>query len=204
MTLRSLLRTPLPVALTCVVALLALGACGTGSTATTGTPTGRQSAVPVESNPPGDIPDNLAYVLYRDQSGGFQFTHPEGWTQTSIPGGVAFTDKLNSVKVTSTATTTAPTVASARQDTITQLQHTQPAFELRSVTAVSEPAGQGVLIVYRRNSAPDPVTGRQYRDEVQRYELQVGSHVVVMELSGAVGSDNVDPYRTMVTSLRAA
>lgn len=165
---------------------------------------GSQAPVPPESNPPGDIPDNTAYVLFRDAAAGFQFTHPEGWAQTAVTGGVAFTDKLNSVRVVSSSATTAPTVASARRDVLPQLQRTQAAYEFRSITAVSEPGGRGVLIVYRRNSAPDPVTGRQYRDEVQRYELLVGSHLVVMELAGAVGSDNVDPYRTMVTSLRAA
>ncbi|MDX6206017.1 MAG: hypothetical protein QOF39_2074, partial [Frankiales bacterium] len=78
----------------------------------------------------------------------------------------------------------------------------QAAFELRSITAVTEPGGVGVHIVYRRNSAPDPVTGRQYRDEVERYELVANGREVVMELYGPVGADNVDAYRTMVQSLR--
>ena len=57
-------------------------------------------------------------------------------------------------------------------------------------------------IVYRRNSAPDQVTGRQYRDEVERYELVSGGREVVLEMYGPVGADNVDAYRTMVQSLR--
>jgi hypothetical protein len=61
-----------------------------------------------------------------------------------------------------------------------------------------------VRIVYRRNSAPDPVTGRQYRDEVERYELVAGGREIVIELFGPVGADNVDAYRTMVQSLRRA
>ena len=59
-------------------------------------------------------------------------------------------------------------------------------------------------IVYRRNSAPDPVTGRKYRDEVERYELVSGGREVIVELFGPVGSDNVDAYRTMISSLRLA
>ena len=43
---------------------------------------------------------------------------------------------------------------------------------------------------------------RQYRDEVERYELVSGGREVVMELFGPVGSDNVDAYRTMIHSLR--
>ena len=62
------------------------------------------------------------------------------------------------------------------------------AFELRSVAAASVPGGTGVLIVYRRNSAPDEVTGRQYRDEVQRYELvsqcpDCGEHGTIARMS---------------------
>lgn len=34
--------------------------------------------MPVESNPPGDIPDNLAFVPYRNRSGHYAFTFPEG------------------------------------------------------------------------------------------------------------------------------
>jgi hypothetical protein len=67
---------------------------------------------------------------------------------------------------------------------------------------VTEPGGSGVRIVYRRNSQPDPVTGRQYRDEVERYELVSHGKEVVIELYGPVGADNVDAYRTMVQSLR--
>ena len=68
--------------------------------------------------------------------------------------------------------------------------------------AVTTPAGKGVRIVYRRNSAPDPVTGRQYRDEVERYELVSAGREVIMELFGPVGADNVDAYKTMISSLR--
>ena len=57
-------------------------------------------------------------------------------------------------------------------------------------------------IVYRRNSAPGNVAGRQYRDEVERYELVSGGRELIVELFGPVGADNVDAYRTMVDSLR--
>lgn len=54
-------------------------------------------AAPVESNPPGDIPDTVAFVAYADRLGRFRFRHPEGWAQTAVAGGVRFADKLNSV-----------------------------------------------------------------------------------------------------------
>lgn len=161
-----------------------------------------QQAVPAEKNPPGDIPDNVAFVAYRNVPGRYTFSHPEGWAETTRGATVTFTDKLNGVQAMPGTATTAPTAARAQQHDIPQLRRSQAAFELRGISAVTEPAGRGVRIVYRRNSAPDAVTGRQYRDEVERYELVSGSRAVVVELYGPVGSDNVDAYRTMITSLR--
>ena len=173
------------------------------SPTTTGTVTPpTQKAVPAEKNPPGDIPDNLAFVPYRNRAGRYRFTHPEGWLEKATGTTVRFTDKLNGVQVETGSATAVPTVSSAKTHDIPALSKTQTAFEERGVSAVTVPAGKGVRIVYRRNSAPDPVTGRQYRDEVERYEIVAGGREVVVELYGPVGADNVDAYRTMIESLR--
>jgi hypothetical protein len=160
--------------------------------------------VPAESNPPGDIPDNLAFVPYSNASGRYRFTHPEGWAERASGSRVLFTDKLNGVTADAGTATVPPTVADAKSKDVPELRRTQAAFELRSVSSVRVVGGSGVRIVYRRNSAPDAVTGRQYRDEVERYELVSNGHEVVLELFGPVGADNVDAYRTMVDSLRIA
>jgi hypothetical protein len=171
-------------------------------TASTGTAS--QKAVAAEKNPPGDIPDNVAYVAYSNPTGRYSFTHPEGWAETTRRSAVVFTDKLNGVQGEVGALMKAPTVDSAKQQDIPALMRSQAAFDLRALTAVSLAGGTGVRIVYRRNSAPDPVTGRQYRDEVERYELVSHGREVIVELYGPVGSDNVDAYRMMITSLRIA
>ncbi|MBU2667973.1 hypothetical protein KOI35_31125 [Actinoplanes bogorensis] len=162
----------------------------------------QQKAVPAESNPPGDIPDNVAFVAYTNTTGRYRFTHPEGWAERTQSGTVTFTDKLNGVQAMTGPATTAPTVSDTEKTAVPALQRTQAAFELRSVKPATVPGGSGVKIVYRRNSAPDQVTGRQYRDEVERYELVSGGREVIVELYGPVGADNVDAYRTMITSLR--
>lgn len=163
---------------------------------------GAQTPVPPESNPPGDIPDTVAFVAYRNVAGRYTFTHPEGWTQAETGASVTLTDKLNGVHVEPGTLTAPPTVAGARSTDVPLLRRSQPAFELRTIGAASVPSGTGVRVVYRRNSAPDQVTGRVYRDEVERYEIVSGGREVVMELFGPVGADNVDAYRTMVESLR--
>lgn len=182
-------------------------AAPTSDASTSSAPAGTgaaQSPVSVENNPPGDIPDNIAFVAYTSPANRYSFTHPEGWLQQGQGAGVLFTDKLNGVQVGQGTATSVPTTASARADSVPSLTRHEAAFEVRSVSAASVPGGAGVLIVYRRNSAPDQVTGRQYRDEVQRYELVAKGHEVVVELFGPVGADNVDAYRTMITSLKIA
>lgn len=199
---RALLAVPLAVG---VGLLAACGSSGAG-TAPVVSPSGAAAppsgAAPVEANPPGDIPDNVAYVSYRNTVGRYSFVHPEGWTRTEQGADVTFTDKLNGVTATTGAAAGAPTVAQATARTVPALRSGQAAFQLVSVKPLTLPAGSGVLVTYRRNSAPDPVTGKVFRDEVQRYEVFGAGHEVVLELYGAVGSDNVDPYAKISQSLR--
>ncbi len=158
----------------------------------------------MESNPPGDIPDNLAFVPFASPAGKYRFTHPEGWAQTGSGTRVQFTDKLNGVAVDSAPATEAPTVASASGADVARLQKSVPAFELREVSAAPLPGGQAVRIVFRRNSEPDQVTGKVYRDEVEEYLIYRSGRLVRMDLYGPVGADNVDAYRTMAESVRIA
>lgn len=172
-----------------------------GSASRSGTAAPKVAPVPVEKNPPGDIPDNLAFVKYANRAGGYSFTHPEGWAQTGSGTQVRFTDKLNGVSVESLRATGAPTVASAKQNEIPRLANSVPAFSLRDVAAVALPGGKGVHIVFRRNSEPDPVTGKVFRDEVEEYAVYNAGRLIQMDLYGPVGADNVDAYRTMSQSL---
>jgi hypothetical protein len=176
------------------------------STPVTPTPTSApartEKPVPAENNPPGDIPDNLAFIPYSNKAGGYSFTHPEGWARTLHGVRVRFTDKLNGVVVESVPSTTAPTESSSRTNDVPRLRAAVPAFQLRSISPVTVPAGDGVRIVFRRNSDPDPVTGKILRDEVEEYDVFSAGRLVRMDLYGPVGADNVDAYRTMSQSLK--
>lgn len=220
------LSRPRPLLLASTASLLAvLAACGGSPTASpvpssvaptttqpspagsatpgAGTPTaGNQAPVPVESNPPGDIPDNLAFVSYRNAAGGYTFTYPEGWSRTESGTQVSFTDKLNGLSASTSGVPSTLTVEAVRQSEIARLQQSVPAFEFRTIAPVSLPAGSGVRLVYRRNSAPDPVTGRQVRDEVESYLVGGAGKQVRLDLYGPVGADNVDAYRTISQSLK--
>jgi len=65
---------------------------------------------------------------------------------------------------------------------------------------VSLPSGPAVVITYAANSSPNPVTGKQYRLEVLRFEFYRSGEEVALTLSGPVGSDNVDPWRLVSQS----
>jgi hypothetical protein len=161
-----------------------------------------ETPVPPEKNPPGDIPDNVAFVTFTSTAGGYRFVYPESFARTERATRVHFTDKLNGIDCDVFAAGSAPTEQTARHDDVPRLQRSIPAFELRSVTSVSLPGGNGVRIVFRRNSEPDPVTGRVYRDEVEEYEIWSGGREVRLDLYGPVGADNVDAYRMISRSLR--
>jgi hypothetical protein len=222
-TPNSNLLLPRQLGLAAVIAGLGIGlaACGgSGSPAADGTKTpaaagstapapsassrrqASQAPVAAESNPPGDIPDSTVYVSYRSPAGHLLLKVPEGWSRKTAPASSTFTSNLNSIKVAWTHAAAAPTVSSARATTIRALQAGAPAFRLQSVRAVTLPGGRAVEITYRVNSAPNPVTGRQYRLVIERFELYSKGRGAVLSLSSAVGSDNVDPWRTVSTSFR--
>ncbi|MFN2594172.1 MAG: hypothetical protein ABR579_04705 [Actinomycetota bacterium] len=176
-----------------------------------------QKPVPAESNPPGDIPDNTAFIPYRSRSGRFSVRVPEGWSRKTAASSFSFTDKLNSVSAAWFHESHAPTKASATSKEVPELRRTVRAFRLGHVIecspsctipystapiSVTLPAGPATVITYAANSAPNPVTGKQYRDEVLRFEFFKKGEEVALTLSGPVGSDNVDPWTLVSQSFR--
>jgi hypothetical protein len=174
----------------------ATGAAATGGGTDTGAP------APQETNPPGDIPDNTAFVAYRPPSARYEIKVPEGWARTVTGDTASFTDKLNTVRVDSVAAASAPTVESARATEVPPIQATARRFALRKVETVARKAGPAVLITYQADSPVDPVTNKVVPDLVERYEFWKAGTEIVVTLSGPVNADNVDPWRTVTDSLR--
>jgi len=171
-----------------------------GAAATTAAPVAAAPATeapvaqPTESNPPGDIPDNTVFIPYRSPDGAYEVKVPEGWARTDLPTGASFTDKLNSVKVELATRANAPTEATIRGEV--------PDVEIKKVDTVTRQSGKVVHAVYLTDSSPDPVTGKVVRDEVERFDFYRAGHEAVLTLSGPVGADNVDPWRTVSDSFR--
>lgn len=189
-----------------LAAIMVLGACGggSGSSASGQAPPAKQPppAAAETNNPSGDIPDSQVYVPYTPKDGLFTVKVPEGWAQAQEGSATVFSDKLNSVRVQALPAATAPSVASAQTDEIAKIKATAQGFSLGQVTMVQRKAGPAVVINYRAESPPNPVTGKTVTDAVQRYEFWRGSQEVVLSLTGPVTADNVDPWRTITDSLR--
>lgn len=149
---------------------------------------------PTESNPPGDIPDDTVFVTYRRPGQPYEVKVPEGWARTDLPTGASFTDKLNSIRIETAPAASPPTEASVRSQV--------HSGDIRKVDTVSRKGGKAVRVVYRADSSPDPVTGKVVKDEVERYTFYRSGRQATLTLSGPVGADNVDPWRTVSDSFR--
>ncbi|MDQ1438537.1 MAG: hypothetical protein QOK43_2166 [Acidimicrobiaceae bacterium] len=153
-----------------------------------------------ETSPPGDIPDNQAFVLYSPPSGGYSIKVPEGWARTDEQQAVTFTDKFNAVRVELTPASQAPTVESARAAEVPPLAATVPCFRAGNVSTATRRAGTAVVVTYQADGPSDPVTGKAVREDVERFEFWRNGTEAVITLSGPAGSDNVDPWRIVTDS----
>jgi hypothetical protein len=161
---------------------------------------GSQAAAPAGTAAPGDIPDSTVYVPYQSAAGHLQIKVPEGWSRSTTATSTTFISSLNSINVAWMPMTAAPTVSSVRATAVPALKASTSAFQLQSVWPVSLTGGPAVELIYLRNSAPNPVTGRRYRLVVERFALYHHGRGAVLSLSSAVGSDNVDPWRIVSQS----
>jgi hypothetical protein len=183
-----------------VAAAIAVAGCGGGSSGSANkTPNPKQA----EASPPGDIPDNQAFVRYAPAGGGYSVEVPEGWARTTAGGAVVFTDKLNSVRIEAAPASVAPTLSQARS-AVQSAKQSASGFQLRKVTAVKRTGGPGVRVVYIEAGKADPVTGKSRPLAVERYVFFRNGKDVTLTLSGAKGADNVDPWLRVTNSLRFA
>jgi hypothetical protein len=151
-------------------------------------------------SPSGDIPDTQVYIPYTDASGSFSLKVPEGWARSEAGGVVSFTDKLNTIRIETTPAPSAPSVDSATRTELAAIQAAVANFENPRVTSVGRKAGPAVLITYRADAPPDPVTAKVVHDDVERYEFWRNGTEVILTLSGPTGADNVDPWRIVTDS----
>ncbi|MDE2276167.1 MAG: hypothetical protein KGK09_07715 [Burkholderiales bacterium] len=156
--------------------------------------------LPVEQNPPGDIPDSQVFVEYRSPQG-VSLKVPEGWARRDGAGAVRFADKYNAVELEVTPRAAAPTVAGLRATELAALARLPSAVEIRSVGQARLPAGPAVIVRYRDNSERDPVTDKAIRRDNERLYFWHAGRQAVLTLSAPAGADNADQWQLMARSL---
>jgi hypothetical protein len=162
------------------------------------------STVPAvsENNTVGDIPDNQAFVPFTLAAGLSTVSVPEGWARTTEGAATIFTDKLNVVRIETRPTEAAPNTESVSVYELPGIASSTPNFRAGTVTAVRRNAGQVMLITYQGSSPPNSVSGKTQTNAFERYEYWHAGQAIILTLSGPVGADNVDPWRTITDSLR--
>ncbi|MFE3137862.1 hypothetical protein [Streptomyces scopuliridis] len=206
------MRRTLSAALTGLMVLTGAVACsssgsgsgsGSGAGSGSGSSSSSSAAAPApESNPAGDIPDNQVYVAWSPSGGGFSVKVPEGWARQAAGPATVFSDKFNSVRVEPSPAAQAPTDQSVRSVDLPAVERSAKNVKVGKVSTVKRQGGDAVLATYRADSAPDGVTGKSVQQDVERYVFWKNGTQVVLTLSGAVGADNVDPWRTVTDSFR--
>jgi hypothetical protein len=181
-----------------------LSGCGATTNPAAGSSASQPSASPTqqaaESNPPGDIPDNQAFVLYTAADGSFTMKYPEGWARTDAGATVVFSDKFNSITVAPHNGFYQPSEDFARTVEVPEIAASTTGFAPGNISTVQRPAGPVILITYQGDSPPSPVTGKSVTQDVQRYEFANAGRGVVVTLSAPAGSDTVDPWRVITDS----
>ena len=153
-----------------------------------------------ETAPPGDIPDNQAFVAFKPSGGIYSVTVPEGWAQSTNGAATVFTDKFNTIQIETTATAAAPTTDSVKATVVPALQAANANFSLGNVSTVKRTAGDAVLVTYQADSSPNPVTGKVIPLAFERYTFWHNGTEVTLTLSGSTNADNVDPWKTITNS----
>src|SRR4051812_17279673 len=178
--------------------LAVLAGCGSSSSSSSSKPVDPNAK---ETSPPGDIPDNQAYVAYSPPGADYSVKVPEGWGRTAKGGAVTFTDKLNSITMAEAAADGPLSVAAARRTDLAALKTTVKGFKPGSVSLVKRSSGPAVRLTYLASGRPDAVTGKAKTDAVERYLFVHKGKRVTLTLSGPKGADNVDPWRLVTDSL---
>ena len=170
----------------------------TAATTGSGAPGAATSAAPTATDAAvaGDIPDNQAFVAYAPAGAGYSIKVPEGWARSSDGSATVFTDKFNSIRIETATAPAAPTVASVTSGDVAGLA-TAKGYGAGKVSAATRKAGPVIVATYQLDSAANAVTSKTVKLDVERYVFWRSPTSVVVTLSSAAGSDNVDPWRTV-------
>jgi hypothetical protein len=190
-----------------VAAITAAGCGGGGSSNSSSTSSSAKDAgalsAEAQSAATGDIPDNQAFLVFRNSSAGYSIKYPEGWTTAGAGKDVKISDKNNVVHIV-TGSGPAPTPQTASAE-LAKLKSATPSLKITSQPQVLTIKGKKVVKSgYSTESAPNAVTGKRVLLLVDRYQLLNKGKPVTVDLGTPKGVDNVDAYRMMIESFKSS
>lgn len=187
----------------CVVAAAVLSGCSGHPASMVGS-SNAQSAGPSSAHTAvaGKIRDDQPFTEYTASDRSYTVKIPQGWSQSTAGSEVMFTDKSDVITLSPRAGFYEPTEAYARVVEVRDIARTAKRFALVEVTTVQRRAGPVILVAYRAQFAPDPITGTSVPLDVQRYEFAEPGrrNEVVVTLSEPAGADNVAAWRLITDS----
>ena len=162
---------------------------------------GAEAPVASEVSPPGDIPDNQAFITFSVPSG-FSIKVPEGWARKDGTQSAVFSDKYNHISLVISDATAKIDAASAKSTLVPELEKNGHAVTNVKVTTVKLKAGQVIKLAYDSNSEPNAVTNKQVREENEKFFYTNKGKLVEITLSAPKGADNVDQWKFISSSFR--
>lgn len=160
-----------------------------------------EKPVAAEVSPPGDIPDNQAFVTFTSPSG-FSIKVPEGWARKDEGSKTTFNDKYNHVVLQTSEAVQAIDEGFAKSSLVPDLQKNGHAVDKIAVKTLALKSGPVIVLEYDSNSEPNAVTNKQIREENESLYFVKDKQLVTITLSAPKGADNVDQWNFMANSFR--
>jgi len=168
--------------------------------ASCGSSTSSAGASEAASTAAGDIPDNQQFLTFKNRSGGYSISYPEGWARSGSGNNVLFQDKGNTITI-KVAPGQQPTPASVTAE-LKQEAASDPCLSPGTPQVVTVGPNQVVKVTYTTQGQKSPVTGQRPKISVDRYVYFKGGKFATVDLATPVGVDNVDAYRMISESFR--
>jgi hypothetical protein len=162
----------------------------------------KETPLPVEKSPLGDIPDTQAFVKYASTQGGYSLEVPEGWARTVHEPDVSFIEKFNGVKLIVVKSDQVPTAATIKDKQAAELQKNGRAVKILEIKEVTLSSEKAILVKFESNSEPNDVTNKQVRQDNENYYYYKAGKLAVLTLWAPLGADNVDQWKKMSDSFR--
>ncbi len=164
-------------------------------------PARAETALAPEVSPPGDIPDNQAFVTFSSPLG-YSIKVPEGWGRKDEGTKTTFNDKYNHILLQQDNAGQTIDEAFAKSTLIPDLQKSGRAVDKVTAKTIPLKSGPVVALDYDSNSEPNAVTNKQIREENESIYFLNGTKHVTLTLSAPKGADNVDQWNFMINSFR--